>query len=462
MEKQEMHSAAITSSAERLRLCMDSIERWNPLVNAMITVDGEGARQSAEDADRASEMGRSRGLLHGIPVIVKDNIDTAGLRTTYGSGFFKDHIPANDATVVRLLRKAGAVIVGKSTLHEFAFGIRTFNPVVGQCRNPWDLTRIPGGSSGGSGVAVATGMAAMALGTDTGGSVRVPAALNGITGLRPTLGRVSNRGCMPVSPTHDTVGPMARSVEEVALLFAVIAGYDAEDHLSESRPLANFLPRIQDGISGLRVGRPRNHYFENLAQSVASAVEEAICTLARLGAEIVDIEVPGAADAHTWATTMIYSDACALHAERLEEGGDRWAPQTLERMRIGLKYSGADYARAMRQRESWCRQLEGVFRAVDVLVSPAAPTVAPLIEDDRSLFEATRAVTQNTYAGAFGRLPGLCVPCGVSREGLPIGLQVEAAPWNEALLLQVGWAFQSVTDWHKRLPELPVSAQRIP
>jgi len=285
--------------------------------------------------------------------------------------------------------------------------------------------------------------------------VRIPAALNGVSGLRPTVGRVSNHGCMPVSPTHDTIGPMARSVEHVALLFAVIAGHDPADPVSEPVELANFLPRLRDGIAGRRIGRQRNHYFDNLSAPVGAALEEALRTLVRLGATIVDVDVPGADVAHEWATTMIYSDACALHAERLAEGGERWAVQTLERMRMGLRYTGADYARAMRQREAWCRTLEGVFSEVDLIVSPASPTVAPSIDDNRTLFEATRAVTQNTYAGAFGRIPGLSVPCGVSPEGLPIGLQLEAARWNEPLLLQAGWAYQSVTDWHERRPRTP-------
>jgi aspartyl-tRNA(Asn)/glutamyl-tRNA(Gln) amidotransferase subunit A len=444
--------SAPASASERLRGSLEAIHQWDPLVKAMITVDEEGARRSAEAADRAAAEGRSLGLLHGVPLVVKDNIDTAGLRTTCGSRFFEDNVPAADATVVQRLRAAGAVIVGKCTLHEFAFGVRSHNPVVGQCRNPWDPSRIPGGSSGGSGVAVATGMAEMALGTDTGGSVRIPASLNGISGLRPTVGRVSNHGCLPVSPTHDTIGPMARSVEELALLFAVIAGHDAADPVSEARELPNFLPRLRDGIAGRRIGRPRNHYFDNVSAPVGAAIEEAVRTFSRLGAEIVDVEVPGAEEAHAWATAMIYSDACALHAERLEQGGERWGPQTLERMRMGLRYTGTDYARSMRQREAWCRTLQEVFGRVDVLLSPSSPTVAPLIDDQRSLFEATRAVTQNTYAGAFGRIPGLSVPCGASPEGLPIGVQLEAACWNEPLLLQAGWAFQSVTDWHQRRP----------
>jgi aspartyl-tRNA(Asn)/glutamyl-tRNA(Gln) amidotransferase subunit A len=445
-------------SIDRLQRCLEAIERWNPQVNAMVTVDADGARRAAEQADREQAAGRSRGLLHGVPLIVKDNLDTAGLRTTYGSGFFADHVPQTDAGVVTRLRRAGAVIVGKATMHEFAFGVRSFNPVIGQCRNPWDPSRIPGGSSGGSGVVVATGMAEMALGTDTGGSVRVPAALNGITGLRPTLGRVSNHGCMPVSPTFDTVGPMARTIEEVARLFAVTAGFDARDPVSEDRPLENLLPQLAGGIEGLRIGRPVNHYFTGLDPDVAASVEAGIETLRRLGAQVIDVEVPGAETAHSFATAMIYSDAYQCHAERVAQGGSRWAAQTLERLKTATTFTGADYARAMREREAWCRMLEALFGRIDLLVSPTTATVAPLIDDERSLLEATRAVTQNTYAGAFGRLPGLSLPCGLSRNGLPIGLQLEAAPWREALLLQAGWAFQSVTDWHLRRPAPPRAA----
>jgi aspartyl-tRNA(Asn)/glutamyl-tRNA(Gln) amidotransferase subunit A len=251
---------------------------------------------------------------------------------------------------------------------------------------------------------------------------------------------------------------MARTVEEVARLFAVIAGFDRKDPLSEARPVDQCLARLSDGIDGLRIGRPNNHYFTGLDPDVADALDGAIDTLRGLGARIVELEVPGAESIHAFATTMIASDAHALHAGRIEQGGNRWAAQTLERIRLAARFSGVDYARAMRERERWCRMLEGLFEEVDMLVSPTSATVAPPIDDERSLFEATRAVTQNTYAGAFGRLPGLSLPCGLSQAGLPIGLQLEAAPWNDALLLQAGWAFQSVTDWHQRRPTPPRTA----
>ena len=443
------------SSESAVEKCIEQIDKWNKHVNAVITFDPEAARAAAREADQAAKQGKPLGLLHGVPIMVKDNIDTAGIRTTYGSGFFRDHVPSTDATVVKRLKNAGAIILGKVTLHEFAFGVRSNNSVIGQCRNPWSLDRIPGGSSGGSGVAVATGMAPLALGTDTGGSIRIPAALNGITGLRPTVGRVSNHGCMPVSPTFDTIGPMGISVSDVARLFTVMSGFDPLDPVSENKGLENILVDMHGPINGLRIGIPENHYFEGMSEDVAKSIESAISVLQSLGAKTYPVRLPGAETAHADATAMIYSDACSFHHERLKSFSDHWVQATYERFQIGLKYTGRDYAQAMRAREIWCRTLEGVFQEVDVILSPASLTVAPLIEDNRSLFEATRAVTQNTYAGAFGRLPGLSVPCGFSKEGMPIGLLLEAAPWAESVLFRAGAAFQKATDWHTRKPSLP-------
>jgi len=452
-----MISFGKTSAESAVEECIEQINKWNKHVNAVITFDPAAARAAANLADRAVAEGKPVGLLHGVPIMVKDNIETAGVKTTYGSGFFRDHVPSSDATVVKRLREAGAIILGKVTLHEFAFGVRSNNSVIGQCRNPWSLDRIPGGSSGGSGVAVATGMAPLALGTDTGGSVRIPAALNGITGLRPTVGRVSNHGCMPVSPTFDTIGPMGVNVTDVARLFTVMSGFDPLDPVSENRRLKNILVDMHEPIKGLRIGIPENHYLEGVSEDVAKAVESAIKVLESLGAKTYSIKLPGAETAHADATAMIYSDACSFHHERLKALSDNWLAATYERFQIGLKYTGRDYAQAMRARETWCRTLEGVFQEVDVILSPASPTTAPLIEDDRSLFEATRAVTQNTYAGAFGRLPGMSLPCGFAKDGLPIGLLLEAAPWEEAVLFKVGAAFQKATDWHTKKPTLPNS-----
>lgn len=442
------------SAVEILESALDAIRQWNPSVNATITIDEAGARRAAEAADRVASQGRTSGLLHGVPIVVKDNIDTAGLRTTAGSKFFADRVPTTDAEVVRRIRSAGAVIIAKATLHEFAFGIRSVNGLVGQCRNPWDPSRIPGGSSGGSAVALVTGMADMALGTDTGASIRVPASLCGVTGLRPTVGRVSNRGSFPVSPPHDTVGPMANSVDDAARLLCVLAGYDEEDPYSSRRELPNFLPRLQEGVAGIKIGRPRNHYFDHASPAVGAAVEEALRTLSRLGARIVDVDLPEAESIPQAFPAVLIPDARDIHAERLrEEDARSWEPQTLERLQAGARYTGIDYARAMRLREGWCVTLRNVFSEVDVLAFPTTPIVAPLVDDPSSLFEASRALSLHAVGGSFAGIPGLSVPCGASPEGLPIGLLLEGPKWSEPLLLQVGAAYQAATDWHLRRPQ---------
>jgi len=443
------------SSEAQTQDFLQRIETHNPTVNAMISVDGEGALSAAAAADRATREGRWLGLLHGVAMIVKDNIDTAGVRTTYGSKFFEHHVPNHDAPVVQRLRSAGAVILGKATLQEFAFGIRSHNPVVGQCRNPWNLQRIPGGSSGGSGVAVAMDFCQAALGTDTGGSVRLPASLNGVSGLRPTVGRIPNAGSMPVCPTQDSIGPMARSVADLARIFCVLAGPHPDDPLSEDRPLENFLPHLDDGIEGLRIGIPSNHYFDGVEPTIADAVMAGAHTLEELGARLVEVNLPGAEEMHRHATVIIYSDACAVHAKRFATSPQTFDPQVLARMRTGLDYTGVDYSSALRIREQWKHRLAGVFREVDVLLSPTIHTPVPLIDDGLSLLESTRDATRNTYLGAFGQLPGLSVPCGLDGEGMPIGLQLEAAWWHEPLLLRIGHAFQQATSFHlARPPEI--------
>lgn len=442
------------TSLAQTRACLDNIEAHKGTVNAMITVLGDDAVRDAEAADAAAAEGRWLGLLHGMPMAVKDNINTAGVRTTNGSLFFKDHVPNDDATVVRRLRNAGAVIVGKATMHEFAFGIRSYNAVSGQCRNPWNLERVPGGSSGGSGAALAADMCVGALGSDTGGSVRLPAAINGVSGLRPTVGRVPNNGIAPVSAILDAIGPMARRVEDVARIFAVIAGHDAQDPVSADRPLENFLPSLADGIEGVRIGIPSNHYFENCDEEVEAAVRAGADVLAKLGAELVDIEIPDAHEMQHWASVVIFSDACAVHEERLRNHPDMITKPVYDRMTTGFDYTGMDYSRAVRMQGTWRQTMAAAFSNVDVVLTPTIHTRVPPIEEDKSLLEATKDATRNTYVGAFAQIPGLSIPCGFTSDGLPVGLQLEAAWWREPLLLRVGYAYQTRTDWHLRRPAL--------
>lgn len=449
-----MSETPTPTSVNRVDACLDAIENFDGTVNAMITVTADAARRQAEDADAAARDGKWLGLLHGMPMAIKDNIATAGVRTTAGSSFFADHVPNENAAVTQRLLNAGAVIVGKATMHELAFGIRSDNPVSGQCRNPWDSSRIPGGSSGGSGAAIAAGMCVGALGSDTGGSVRLPASINGVSGLRPTHGRVPNHGSTPVSATLDTIGPMARSAADVARIFAVIAGHDERDPLSADQPLENFLPRLGDSIAGVRIGIPRNFYFEDCDPEIESAARAAAKVLADQGAILKEIDVPGAADMQRWATTLIFTDACAFHAERLRNNPEMFSKPVYDRMTEGLKFTAVDYANALRAREAWKAELKTLFHEIDILLSPTLPTPVPPIEENKSLLEATKHATRNTYAGAFGQLPGLSVPCGFGSDGMPIGLQLEAAWWQEPLLLRIGHSYQQHTDWHLRRPPL--------
>jgi aspartyl-tRNA(Asn)/glutamyl-tRNA(Gln) amidotransferase subunit A len=443
---------AATTALNEVDRCLHRIEERNPDLNSVITVVADAARDAAKAADTAAHNGEWLGLLHGMPMLVKDNIDTAGIRSTSGASFLAQHVPNRDAAVVRRLRAAGAVVLGKANLHELCFGIRSNNSVAGQCHNPWSAEHIPGGSSGGSGASVAAGLCIGALGSDTGGSVRLPASMNGICGLRPTVGRVPNTGSMGVSGSQDTIGPMARRVSDVARIFAVIAGYDEADPVSIKKPLENFLPTLADGIAGVRIGIPRAGYFDAAEPSVEAAVRQAASDLEGLGARLIEVDVPGMQQTHSWASVVIFADACAIHKERLEASPEAFDPETYQRLRSGFKFSGVDYANAMRMRERWQRTLAELFDEVDVLLSPTVHTEVPLIDDNKDLLQATRDATRNTYAGAFGQIPGLSIPCGFSNSGLPVGMQLEAAWWQEPLLLRVGHSFQQITDWHLRIP----------
>ncbi len=435
--------------------CLAQIERLNPTLNAMITTTAEAALEAADICDRAAAEGRWLGLLHGMPIVLKDNIETAGVRTTSGAAYLADHIPNRDAPIVDRLKDQGAVLIGKANMQELAWGVISTNPVVGQCRNPWSPDHIPGGSSGGSGAAVAAEMAEAALGTDTGGSVRIPASMTGIAGLRPTHGRISIRGITPVSVAHDTVGPMARRVADVARLFAALAVYDRLDPVSRDLPLENFLPRLGESIEGVRVGLARNFFFEDVDRKIEAAVRDGAEMLESLGASLVDVTLAGAETAQRWTTIMAYADACAYHKERLDAGPGAISEPVYERMMLGREFSAVDYAEAMRGREAWRRTLAETFRTVDILLAPTTPQPVPTIADDRSLHRATQDATRFTYGGALASIPGLSVPCGFTASGLPIGMMLEAAWGAEPMLFRVGHAYQMATDWHlRRAPRL--------
>jgi aspartyl-tRNA(Asn)/glutamyl-tRNA(Gln) amidotransferase subunit A len=437
---------------------LDRITQLDDRLNSFITVIAAAARDSAQQADEALQQGRVLGPLHGLPIAVKDNIDTAGVRTTVGSAFFFDRVPEQDAEVARRLREAGAVLLGKLTMHEFAYGATNQNPHHGDCRNPWDLACIPGGSSGGSGAAVAADLCAAALGTDTGGSVRIPAALNGVTGLRPTAGRVSARGVFPITWTFDTVGPLARSVQDAALILSVIAGYDAGDPASIARPVDDLLGVPEQGLDGLRIGIPGNFFFDNIDDEVASRVHEAADELARIGAAIEEIELAGVERADETTTRMIWAEAYAIHRHRLEEKPELFGEDVRRRLLLGKDVAGADYAEHRQWARQWRRSLELVLQHVDLILAPTAETTAPRA-DEAEMIATTRRLTRLTYAWTLSGLPAVSLPCGFDRSGLPVGLQLAAAPFEEATLIRAGAAYQIATDWHLRQAPVVAEAQ---
>ena len=443
----------------RAEACLAAIARLDGTLRAFITPMPDAARVQASLADAAAREGRSLGPLHGMVVALKDCIDVAGVRGTAGSRFFADRVSPADATVVARLRAAGATIVGTANLHEFCFGGTTQNAHWGACRNPWDTTRIPGGSSGGSAVAVAAGMAEAALGTDTGGSIRGPCSITGVTGLRPSVGAVPCTGIFPVSPPLDTCGPMARSAADVALVFAAIAGHDPADPFSEAREPPEAMRRLSAGVAGLRVGIPRNHYFDGAPAAIAQPALDAARVLERLGARLEDIVVRGAEDAPANVQRIIFADASALHRGRLASDPGLFDPLVRERLRPGLALPATELADALRWRERFIHSTRRMLATdVDLVLSPMVATEVPRADDARGIVAVSAAIMRNAWGWAAAGVPALALPCGFSPDGMPIGLQLAAGHWRDDVVLRAGHAYQRCTDWHMRLP--PLHARR--
>ena len=443
------------SAIEETRRCLNNIERFDSVVNAFISVLAESALREAESIDRAREQGAVGGLLAGVPISVKDCIDVAGTPCTNGSTLFADYVPEIDALVVQRLRQAGAVILGKTNLHEFAYGSTTQNPHYGSTRNPWDLDRIPSGSSGGAGASVAAQMCVGAVGSDTGGSVRTPAAINGVSGLRPSMGSIPMTGSFTrICPAIDTVGPLGESVEIVARMFAVMAGYDDDDLYSVRREQPDFLGSLDNGIKGIRIGLPQKFFFEDLEEGVGSAVEASAQRLAALGADIVEIELEGAEYAQQSVMPMVWADAYEYHRERVESAPEKFGRDVLDRILLGRDITGRDYAAALRARERWNRTVDRTLEQVDVILTPTTPITAPLVEESSDMLSTTHHLTRFTYLFSWAGLPGLSVPCGFTSAGMPIGMLLNGRPWEETLLFQIGHSYQNDTDWHSRRPPL--------
>jgi aspartyl-tRNA(Asn)/glutamyl-tRNA(Gln) amidotransferase subunit A len=434
------------SSVELTQAALKQICRLNPQLNALLTVLEPDALAEARRADEERARGAARGPLHGIPVAVKDVFETRGVRTTCGSAIFKDHVPERDAAVVEKLRAAGAVLVAKAGMHELAYGITSNNPHFGTIRNPWDLERIPGGSSGGSGAAVASGMVFMAMGSDTGGSIRIPASFCGTVGLKPTTGRVSRYGVMPLDFSLDHMGPLTRSVRDAAVTLAAIAGFDPRDETSSSEPVGSYLPEPGLSIRGIRIGLPQNFYFERLDPDADATVRRAAARAESLGARIVPVRVPDIAALNVVGRVILLAEASALMEKYLGNRG-QFGPDVLALLDQGRLLAATDYVNAQRLRRMMQREFAALWREIDCLFTPTTPTAAPRIgqttaelggftEDVR--LAATRLVRGINVLG----LPAISIPCGLDRRGLPLGLHIVGRPFDEALILQVAAALE--------------------
>ncbi len=437
------------SPVEITQDCLLRIEKRDAALNAFITVMAGSAMAEARRAEAEILRGQWRGPMHGVPVAVKDIIDVADVRTTAASALLKDHVAGEDAEVVRRLRQAGAVIVGKNNLHEFAYGGSSLVSHFGDVHNPWDLGRIAGGSSGGSAAAVAAGLVYVAIGTDTAGSIREPAALCGCVGLKPTYGRVSSRGVIPLSRSLDHVGPLAVTVEDAAIVLQAIAGYDAGDVGSVDVPVADYVSTLREGAKKLRVGVPRGYFFDDLDSEVASAIEQALREISSLGAEIREVQLDVPVD-----RTLQAAEAYAYHAENVAKSPELYQAETVRRIRNGEAVTAAEYIQRRRELEEARRGIAEIFTDVDVLVTPTTPAPAPAIAelkaDPEALRPAELKLLRNTRPFNVWGLPAISVPCGFTQGGLPIGMQIAGPHWREDLVLRLAHAYEQATAWHKR------------
>jgi aspartyl-tRNA(Asn)/glutamyl-tRNA(Gln) amidotransferase subunit A len=435
------------SPVELTEACLARIGRLDPVLRAFITVTGDLARRQARRAEREIARGRWRGPLHGIPVTLKDLYWTAGIRTTGGSRILADFVPSANATATERLHGAGAVLLGKTNLHEFAAGVTTDNPHWGTCQNPWKLGYIPGGSSGGSGAAVAASLGLASLGSDTGGSIRIPAAFCGIVGHKPTYGLVPRHGILPESWSLDHGGPMTRTAADAAIVLQAIAGHDPRDPTSSPRPVPAFARALRADLRGVRLGVPRNYYFDVVDPEVERAVRRAIATLGALGARVVDVRVPGVEAALDTCFVVAWAEAAHYHRRWLSTRAAEYGPDVRALLEGALLYLASDYLQGQQVRALIRRSLAEVFRRVDVLVSPTAPLAATPIGRLETVIRGRRvsvldvAARLTCVANLTGE-PACSVPCGFTRAGLPVGLMIHGRAFEDATVLRVAHAYE--------------------
>jgi aspartyl-tRNA(Asn)/glutamyl-tRNA(Gln) amidotransferase subunit A len=450
------------SPVELTHECLSRIERLNPKLNAFITVTADSAVAEARQAEAELQHDRWRGPLHGIPIALKDLVDTAGVHTTAASGVFKDRVPTEDAEIVRRLKAAGAVFLGKLNLQEIAYGGSSAISHFGPVHNPWNLDYSSGGSSGGSAVAVAARLCFAAIGTDTGGSIRQPSAYCGVVGLKPTYGRVSTSGIIPLSWSLDHVGPITRTAMDAALMLEVIAGYDPQDSTSIDASVPDYAATIADTTSSLRLGIPRAYFYDDLHPEIQAAMEAALSVLRTITASEHDVPPPLTdATYSTWMdaySAIFTAEAYAYHKDYIARNPELYQVPTLKRLRVGADVTTATYIQSRRWLDQVRRAIAQAFDSVDLLITPTVRvppfTIADLQADADTIRAKELAMLHNTRPWNFPGLPTISVPSGFTRIGLPIGMQITGPPGGEAMVLRLAYAYEQVTGWYKRKPNL--------
>jgi aspartyl-tRNA(Asn)/glutamyl-tRNA(Gln) amidotransferase subunit A len=443
------------SPIELADACLDRIDAWDDKLHSFITITGDLAREQARQAEKELRAGTDRGPLHGIPIALKDLYATKGIRTTCHSAVLENWIPDHDAAAAVKLREAGAILLGKLGMHEFAFGGPSVDAPFPAVRNPWNLAHIPGGSSSGSGASLASGFCYGALGSDTGGSIRTPSSHCGVVGIKPTYGRCSRDGVIPLSWSLDHTGPMARSVEDCAIMLQVLAGYDPKDNASANLPVPNFQAAMKDGIKGLRVGVPRQNWFdENLGidPQTEAAFNQALKVLEGLGAKIIDIDGKPFSLARKANQTILVCEAYTYHEKTYQQTPLKFGSSVRRRMLEGAFLSAADYLTAQRARAVLNDQIRANFAKVDVFAVPGAARPPELFDSMDPNEQNLRPSFTNPFN--LTGLPAISVPCGFTEGNLPAGVQIVAPPFEEAICFKVAYVYEQATEWHKRRPAI--------
>jgi aspartyl-tRNA(Asn)/glutamyl-tRNA(Gln) amidotransferase subunit A len=450
------------SPVELTEFFLERIGRLQPALNAFITVTDDLARKQAREAEREIRKGRYRGPLHGIPISLKDLFCTAGIRTTAGSKILRNFIPQENAFVVDRLLAGGAVLLGKTNLHEFAYGVTNNNPHYGPVHNPWDPSRVPGGSSGGSAAAVSAALGIASLGTDTGGSIRIPSAACGVVGLKPTRGLVSLHGVIPLAFSLDHVGPICRCVEDTAMMLEAIASPAGRNSTHWPQIGRVFSRPLRQGAKGIRVGIPKQYFFDRLHKNVRGYVLTACAILYQQGAELREVEFKGMKEAAPLVGVITVGEALSYHWKWLRSRARDYGADVRERMEANRNQRTVEYLQAQEKRRMYTQAFVKAFESVDVVAAPTLPVLPPFIGQKevswgRTQEDVRAALLRMTRPGNLTGLPAISLPCGYTADNLPVGLQLFGRHYDEATLLRVAYAYQQATPWHRMFPPDPVS-----